>query len=199
MTALDILIRAAGKGTRMKSRLPKVLQRLAGRSLLQHVLDQAAYLQARSAIVITGHGATEVEAATARQQALSSTFDPQFELKFVRQEPQLGTGHAVQQALPQLRTDGTVVVLSGDVPLTQPETLRALIAASEAVPGGALALLTVTLPEPGGYGRIVRSADGAVHQRGLPAARRQRCARAGQRGQRPGLEAGRRHLCGAGR
>ena len=166
MTPLDILIMAAGKGTRMKSRLPKVLQRLAGRSLLQHVLDQAAHLQARSAIVITGHGATEVEAASAGKQRAGGTFDPQFELKFVRQEPQLGTGHAVQQALPQLRTDGTVVGLSGDVPLTQPETLRALIAASQSVVDdvheGALALLTVTLPEPGGYGRIVRSTDGAV-------------------------------------
>ena len=166
MTPLDILIMAAGKGTRMKSRLPKVLQRLAGRPLLQHVLDQAAHLQARSAIVITGHGAIEVEAASAGKQRAVGTFDPQFELKFVRQEPQLGTGHAVQQALPQLRTDGTVVILSGDVPLTQPETLRALIAASEGVIDdlheGALALLTVTLPDPTGYGRIVRNADGAI-------------------------------------
>ena len=162
MQLLDILIMAAGKGTRMKSRLPKVLQRLAGRPLLQHVLDQAAHLQARSAIVITGHGATEVEAASARQQGATGHFDHQFDLQFVRQEPQLGTGHAVQQALPQLRTDGTVVVLSGDVPLTQPDTLRALIAASEHMAGGALALLTVTLPDPTGYGRIVRNADGAV-------------------------------------
>ncbi|WP_027994526.1 bifunctional UDP-N-acetylglucosamine diphosphorylase/glucosamine-1-phosphate N-acetyltransferase GlmU [Simplicispira psychrophila] len=166
MTPLDILIMAAGKGTRMKSRLPKVLQRLAGRPLLQHVLDQAAHLQARSAIVITGHGAMEVEAATAGAASVSATFNPEFELAFVRQEPQLGTGHAVQQALPQLRTDGTVVVLSGDVPLTQPDTLRALIAASEGVIDdvydGALALLTVTLPDPTGYGRIVRNAAGAV-------------------------------------
>ena len=89
MTPIDILIMAAGKGTRMKSRIPKVLQRLAGRPLLHHVLDQAARLQARSAIVITGHGATEVEAATARATSATSTLD----LKFVRQEPQLGTGH----------------------------------------------------------------------------------------------------------
>ena len=162
MTPLDILIMAAGKGTRMKSRLPKVLQRLAGRPLLQHVLDQAAHLQARSAIVITGHGAIEVEAASARKQGVTGSFDHQFDLQFVRQEPQLGTGHAVQQALPQLRTDGTVVILSGDVPLTQPDTLRALIAASENIAGGALALLTVTLPDPTGYGRIVRSEGGAV-------------------------------------
>lgn len=156
MTPLDILIMAAGKGTRMKSRVPKVLQRLAGRALLHHVLDQAAHLQARSAIVITGHGAAEVEAACAGLAGSGSGFD----LKFARQEPQLGTGHAVMQALPLLRDDGTVVVLSGDVPLTQADTLRALVAA-----GGAdqLALLTVTLPDPAGYGRILRSPDdGAV-------------------------------------
>ena len=155
MTPLDILIMAAGKGTRMHSHLPKVLQRLAGRPLLQHVLDQAAQLQARSAIVITGHGATEVEATSAGWIRATGQFD----LKFARQEPQLGTGHAVQQALPQLRTDGTVLVLSGDVPLTQADTLRALVAASA---GGQLALLTVTLPDPTGYGRIVRNAEGAV-------------------------------------
>ncbi|WP_298207558.1 bifunctional UDP-N-acetylglucosamine diphosphorylase/glucosamine-1-phosphate N-acetyltransferase GlmU [Acidovorax sp.] len=155
MTPLDILIMAAGKGTRMKSRVPKVLQRLAGRPLLHHVLDQAAHLQARSAIVITGHGATEVEASCAGATSAKGTFD----LKFARQEPQLGTGHAVQQALPHLRDDGTVVVLSGDVPLTQVDTLRALVAASA---GGQLALLTVTLPDPTGYGRIVRNAQGAV-------------------------------------
>jgi bifunctional UDP-N-acetylglucosamine pyrophosphorylase/glucosamine-1-phosphate N-acetyltransferase len=156
MTPLDIIIMAAGKGTRMKSRIPKVLQRLAGRALLHHVLDQAGHLQARSAIVITGHGATEVEAACAGLASAGGGFD----LQFARQEPQLGTGHAVMQALPLLRDDGTVVVLSGDVPLTQADTLRALVAA-----GGAdqLALLTVTLPDPTGYGRILRSAeDGAV-------------------------------------
>lgn len=155
MTSLDILIMAAGKGTRMKSRTPKVLQRLAGRALLHHVLDQAAHLQARSAIVITGHGAAEVEAACAGVAGAGGGFD----LQFARQEPQLGTGHAVMQALPHLRDDGLVVVLSGDVPLTQPDTLRALVAASA---GGKLALLTVTLADPTGYGRILRNADGAV-------------------------------------
>ena len=158
MTQLDILIMAAGKGTRMKSRIPKVLQRLAGRPLLHHVLGQAAHLQARSATVITGHGAMEVEAATAGATSATGNFD----LQFVRQEPQLGTGHAVQQAVPHLRDDGTVVVLSGDVPLTQPDTLRALVAASQAVPGGQLALLTVELPDPTGYGRILRAPDGSV-------------------------------------
>ncbi|KRC19578.1 bifunctional UDP-N-acetylglucosamine diphosphorylase/glucosamine-1-phosphate N-acetyltransferase GlmU [Acidovorax sp. Root219] len=153
MTQLDILIMAAGKGTRMKSRLAKVLQRLGGRPLLHHVLDQAAHLQARSATVITGHGAAEVEAATHQAAAGGA------KLAFVRQEPQLGTGHAVQQAVPHLRDDGTVVVLSGDVPLTEADTLRALVAAGG---GERLALLTVTLPDPTGYGRILRNESGAV-------------------------------------
>ena len=157
MTALDIIIMAAGKGTRMKSRIPKVLQRLAGRPLLHHVLGQAASLQARRVVVVTGHGATEVEAACAGLAGVGGTFD----LKFVRQEPQLGTGHAVQQATPALAGDGTVVVLSGDVPLTQAATLRALV---EAGAGERLALLTVRLPDPTGYGRIVRGEGGTVQR-----------------------------------
>ncbi|WP_416401553.1 bifunctional UDP-N-acetylglucosamine diphosphorylase/glucosamine-1-phosphate N-acetyltransferase GlmU [Alicycliphilus denitrificans] len=155
MTQLDIIIMAAGKGTRMKSRIPKVLQRLAGRPLLHHVLDQAASLQARRVVVVTGHGATEVEASCAGGAGLGAGFD----LQCVRQEPQLGTGHAVQQAVPRLAGDGTVVVLSGDVPLTQAATLRALVEASG---GDRLALLTVSLPDPSGYGRIVRGAGGTV-------------------------------------
>ena len=114
--AVDVVIMAAGKGTRMKSRLPKVLHRLAGRALLQHVVDTASGLNARRVVVITGHGAAEVEAGVARPAG--------GELQFVRQEPQLGTGHAVQQAVPALPDDGIVVVLSGDVPLTQADTLR---------------------------------------------------------------------------
>ena len=157
MTSIDILIMAAGKGTRMKSRTPKVLQRLAGRPLLHHVLDQAAHLGARSAIVITGHGATEVEAACAGVASAGAGFD----IKFARQEPQLGTGHAVQQAVPQLEGDGLAVVLSGDVPLTQAATLQALV---DAAAGEKLALLTVTLPDPTGYGRIVRNAQGTVQR-----------------------------------
>lgn len=152
-TALDVVIMAAGKGTRMKSRRPKVLQDLAGRPLVQHVLATAAQLQARSAVVITGHGADEVETALrSREQGL--------ELRFVRQEPQLGTGHAVQQAVPVLADDGVVVVLSGDVPLTQPDTLQALIAQCS---GEQLALLTLEMDDPTGYGRIVRSPSGSVH------------------------------------
>ena len=150
--AVDVVIMAAGKGTRMKSRLPKVLHRIAGRSLVQHVVDTAASLMARRVVVITGHGAMEVEAHLSYFTGTPSTFD----LKFVRQDPQLGTGHAVQQAVPALPDDGIVVVLSGDVPLTQPDTLRQLIAACG---GDKLALLTLALANPMGYGRIVR--DGA--------------------------------------
>ena len=150
---------AAGKGTRMKSKLPKVLQRLAGKPLLGHVLDTAAQLQARSAVVITGHGAAEVETAVTQRAA-------NLAVKFVRQEPQLGTGHAVQQAVPVLADDGLVVVLSGDVPLTQADTLTALMACAQGPSGKTdrLALLTLEMPNPTGYGRIVRTADGAKVQ-----------------------------------
>jgi len=150
---VDVVIMAAGKGTRMKSGLPKVLHSLGGRALLQHVLDTAASLQARKAVVITGHGAEQVEAACLSDgpEALA--------LEFARQEPQLGTGHAVQQALPHLADDGVVVVLSGDVPLTQADTLFHLISASG---GKQLALLTLDMPDPTGYGRIERTASGAV-------------------------------------
>ena len=148
---------AAGKGTRMKSRLPKVLQRLAGKPLLGHVLATAAQLQARSAVVITGHGAEEVEAAVANQASGLA-------VKFVRQEPQLGTGHAVQQAVPVLADDGLVVVLSGDVPLIQADTLKALMACVSAAGADRLALLTLDMPNPTGYGRIVRTAQGDTVQ-----------------------------------
>jgi bifunctional UDP-N-acetylglucosamine pyrophosphorylase/glucosamine-1-phosphate N-acetyltransferase len=143
--ALDIVIMAAGKGTRMKSARPKVLHRLGGRSLLQHVMQAAASLGAQRTVVITGHGADEVEAAF---QAPN--------LVYARQEPQLGTGHAVQQAVPQLHDDGTTLILNGDVPLIEPETLRKLV---QACNGQSLALLTVVLPDPSGYGRVIRSGD----------------------------------------
>jgi len=149
---VDVVIMAAGKGTRMKSRLPKVLHLLAGRALVQHVLDTATQLSARRVVVITGHGAMEVEAALSTSTGASAGFD----LKFVRQEPQLGTGHAVQQAVPALADDGVVVVLSGDVPLTQADTLRQLI---QACGGDKLALLTIDFADPTGYGRIVRQGE----------------------------------------
>lgn len=148
MTSLDIVIMAAGKGTRMKSARPKVLHRLAGKSLLQHVLDATAALKAARTWVVVGHGADSVEAQT---QAPG--------LGFVRQEPQLGTGHAVQQVVPRLGDAGCTLILNGDVPLIQSATAAALAAAS----GGAqLALLTIELADPQGYGRIVRRDDGAV-------------------------------------
>ncbi|OYT90050.1 MAG: UDP-N-acetylglucosamine diphosphorylase/glucosamine-1-phosphate N-acetyltransferase [Burkholderiales bacterium PBB3] len=152
---VDVVIMAAGKGTRMKSKLPKVLHAIAGRPLLHHVMDTAAALLARNVVVITGHGAEEVEAACARFTGPAADFA----LQFVRQEPQLGTGHAVQQAVPALADDGVVVVLSGDVPLTQADTLFHLI---RACGGDKLALLTLEQTNPAGYGRIVRADNGGA-------------------------------------
>ena len=165
---LDVVVMAAGKGTRMKSRIPKVLQRLAGKPLLGHVLNTAAELNARSAVVITGHGADEVEAAV-------SSVSGKLAVKFVRQEPQLGTGHAVQQAVPVLADDGLVVVLSGDVPLTHADTLKALMASVREAGSkvDCLALLTLDMPNPSGYGRIVRTVKGdsvlAIVSKKMPA------------------------------
>ncbi|MFM1907544.1 MAG: Bifunctional protein GlmU [Pseudomonadota bacterium] len=152
--AVDVVIMAAGKGTRMKSKLPKVLHTLAGRALVQHVVDTAAELSARRVVVITGHGAQEVEAFL--DKANHARVQAGLALNFVRQEPQLGTGHAVQQAVPALPDDGIVVVLSGDVPLTQADTLFHLI---RACAGQQLALLTLELANPTGYGRIVRAGE----------------------------------------
>ena len=120
--------------------------------MLRHVLDTVAELGARRVVVVTGHGAPAVEAAPA-PQALAGR------LGFARQEPQRGTGDAVRHAAPQLAGDGTVLVLNGDVPLIAVDTLRSL---ADAAATGALALLTVVLDDPTGYGRIVRDADGAV-------------------------------------
>jgi bifunctional UDP-N-acetylglucosamine pyrophosphorylase / glucosamine-1-phosphate N-acetyltransferase len=144
--AVNVIIMAAGKGTRMKSALPKVLHRLGGRSLLQHVLDAAAGLGDKHAVVIVGHGADAVTAAVGAQG------------RCVLQQPQLGTGHAVQQAVPALDdAHATTLVLNGDVPLIRPATAAALAAACG---GEKLALLTITLDDPTGYGRIVRDLAG---------------------------------------
>jgi len=145
---LNIVVMAAGKGTRMKSALPKVLHRLAGQSLLQHVLNCAAALGAQRIVTVTGHGAEQVETSVAAPA-----------LHFVRQMPQHGTGHAVQQAMPLLdeggAPGGVTLILNGDVPLIEAETARALVAACA---GTRLALLTIELPDATGYGRIVRDA-----------------------------------------
>jgi bifunctional UDP-N-acetylglucosamine pyrophosphorylase / glucosamine-1-phosphate N-acetyltransferase len=140
--ALDIVILAAGKGTRMKSALPKVLHRLAGRPLLLHVLDACATLGAQRTVIVTGYAGADVERCVAARQ-----------VRCIRQEPQLGTGHAVQQAVPLLDDDGTTLILNGDVPLISADTAQQLIAACD---GRRLALLTLELHDPSGYGRIVR-------------------------------------------
>jgi len=145
----------------MKSALPKVLHRLAGRPLLLHVLDTCAGLQAQRTVVVTGHAAADVEQCVAAR-----------ELRCVRQEPQLGTGHAVQQAAPLLDNDGTTLVLAGDVPLIRADTARQLIAACG---GRALALLTLELDDPTGYGRIVREGPvvrGIVEEKDASASQR---------------------------
>ena len=162
-TPIDIVIMAAGKGTRMKSATPKVLQKLAHQGLVQHVLDTAAQLQARQVVVITGHEAELVEAALAQtpEQAsdLAAGQIQQPRRQFVRQMPQLGTGHAVQQAVPVLADDGIVVVLSGDVPLTQAATVQELV---RQCAGTQLALLTLAMPNPFGYGRVMRNTQGHI-------------------------------------
>jgi bifunctional UDP-N-acetylglucosamine pyrophosphorylase / glucosamine-1-phosphate N-acetyltransferase len=152
MEAIDVVIMAAGKGTRMKSRVPKVLHRLAGRPLLQHVLGAVSMLQARQVVVVTGNGAPQVEAAVAGWAKNGGAT-----VRFARQEPQLGTGHAVQQALPLLPDSGTTLIVNGDVPLIEAATLRALVASCG---GQRLALLTVDMPDPAGYGRIIRNGEG---------------------------------------
>ncbi len=145
---LDILILAAGKGTRMRSDLPKVLHPIGGKPLVQHVADTARQVGGEQLLIITGHGAEKVEERMAAP-----------DVKFVLQAQQLGTGHAVQQALPHLRGDATVLILYGDVPLTRAETLQNLIAK---VSDKQMGLLTVDMQDPTGYGRIVRDATGAV-------------------------------------
>ena len=145
---LDIVILAAGKGTRMVSDLPKVLHRLAGRSLLEHALHTAYRLNPEKIVVVYGHGGDTVP---------KHVDDPA--IAWVKQEPQLGTGHALQQAAPHLDDNGLTLVLYGDVPLIQATTLQSLLQAASSDAAG---LLTVTLPDPAGYGRIVRDADGNV-------------------------------------
>ena len=119
--ALNVVVIAAGKGTRMKSERPKVLHALGGRPLLRHVLDTVGRLDADHTIVVTGHGADEVEEAVAMPG-----------VQFVRQQPQRGTGHAVQQAVPSLRLEGTTLILNGDVPLVTEATACALVQACRA-------------------------------------------------------------------
>jgi bifunctional UDP-N-acetylglucosamine pyrophosphorylase/glucosamine-1-phosphate N-acetyltransferase len=151
---LSIVILAAGQGKRMNSALPKVLQPLAGRPLLGHVLAAARALEPAAVHVVYGHGGEQVQAALGADLAAAAPRS-----SWVLQAEQKGTGHAMQQALPALQDDEIVLVLYGDVPLVQPETLRGLVALTGPK---SLGLLTVELPDPTGYGRIVRDARGKV-------------------------------------
>ncbi len=147
---LNIVILAAGQGTRMRSAQPKVLHAIAGEPMLAHVLRAARALAPERIVVVVGHGAEQVQQAFAGQG-----------LQFALQQPQQGTGHAVMQAMPLLQggADDACLVLYGDVPLVQPATLQALLQARGL---GGLALLTETLADPAGYGRIVRDGRGRI-------------------------------------
>lgn len=147
---LSVIILAAGQGKRMKSRLPKVLQPLAGRPLLRHVLDTALTLAPDRIHVVHGHGGEAVRAAFAAEP-----------ISWALQAEQLGTGHAVMQAMPAVDDDHLVLVLFGDVPLIRSETLHRLVSLAG---HDSVALLTVQLADPTGYGRIVRSAQGDVRR-----------------------------------
>ena len=142
-----VIILAAGKGTRMRSSLPKVLQPLAGRPLLGHVIATAKKLNANNIITIYGHGGALVQAAFQAEH-----------IEWVEQAQQLGTGHAVQMTLPVLKNEGMSLILSGDVPCVTQDTLQRLLDASK---NTGIGLVTLTLPDASGYGRIVRD-NGAI-------------------------------------
>jgi bifunctional UDP-N-acetylglucosamine pyrophosphorylase/glucosamine-1-phosphate N-acetyltransferase len=145
---LSVVILAAGQGKRMNSDLPKVLQPLAGRPLLQHVIGAARDLRPTNIYVVYGHGGVQVQAALAHEH-----------IEWILQADQLGTGHAVMQAMCVIPDDHTVLVLYGDVPLIRTASLTKLVAAADA---GALSLLSVHVDDATGYGRIVRNAEGHV-------------------------------------
>jgi bifunctional UDP-N-acetylglucosamine pyrophosphorylase/glucosamine-1-phosphate N-acetyltransferase len=149
MSSTHVVILAAGKGTRMKSVRPKVLHEIAGLSLIEHVIRIAETLAPSSTVVIVGHGADQVEGALKKRPGLS----------FALQEPQLGTGHALLQAESVLQSrDGTLVLLSGDVPLLRPATLERLVRHHH-TRGAAATVLTARVADPAGYGRIVRTGE----------------------------------------
>ena len=148
--ALSVIILAAGQGKRMKSDLPKVLQPLAGRALLSHVITAAAKLSPSSVHVVYGHGGEQVRAALSAEQ-----------VSWVLQAEQKGTGHAVMQAMPEIPASDQVLVLYGDVPLVRAETLSALVAAAD---DKTLSILSVRLPDPTGYGRVLRDNAGSVYR-----------------------------------
>jgi bifunctional UDP-N-acetylglucosamine pyrophosphorylase/glucosamine-1-phosphate N-acetyltransferase len=147
--SLEVVILAAGKGSRMRSKLPKVLHTVAGKPMLGHVIDSARALNAKATHVVIGHGA----------DAVRETFATSDNIQWAVQAQQLGTGHAVAQAMPAIADDSIVLVAYGDVPLVKPATLQALV---DSCNDSSLALLTVTLTDPTGYGRIVRNNQGKV-------------------------------------
>ena len=144
--SVHVVILAAGQGSRMKSNLPKVLHPLAGKSLLHHVVENADKLGAEGTHIVIGHGA-ELVRDSFEDVTTSNT------IHWSKQEQQLGTGHAVAQALPNVPDDVTVLILYGDVPLTKRATLEKLLAVT---PKNGLAVLTVHLTNPNGYGRMLR-------------------------------------------
>ena len=164
---MNIVILAAGQGKRMKSALPKVLQTLAGKPLLHHVLDTALALQGKSSktgpVVVVGHGATDVKEFLSSATQEDARFS---KVSTALQAQQKGTGHALLQALPKLDAQEPTLVLYGDVPLTSQKTLSKLAKLADGVRGKdcALALLTQDLSDPTGYGRIVRDTDGSVKE-----------------------------------
>lgn len=147
---VSVIILAAGQGTRMKSKMPKVLHPIGGKPLLAHVINTAKDLHAQQTVVVYGHGGELVK------DTLSD--EP---VTWVEQKEQLGTGHAVDQATPKINDDHIILVLYGDVPLIKASTLSELISKTA---GNALAILTVVLDEPQGYGRIVRDTSGAIQR-----------------------------------
>ncbi|NND00258.1 MAG: bifunctional UDP-N-acetylglucosamine diphosphorylase/glucosamine-1-phosphate N-acetyltransferase GlmU, partial [Gammaproteobacteria bacterium] len=153
VSSLEIIILAAGKGKRMHSSLPKVLHQVAGKPLLGHVIDAAAQLEPVKIHVVVGHGKDQVIG----QFAKSSGDYP--EIDWVEQLEQLGTGHAVQQVIPNIAQDSSVLMLTADVPLISPDTLMPLCSAMPAFP---LALLTAELSDPTGLGRIIRDDTNSV-------------------------------------
>lgn len=152
---LHVVILAAGEGKRMKSSVPKVLQKIAGRPMLAHVIDAARALGADGIHVVYGHGGDQVRAAFASQDDPGS--GPGQGLRWAEQARQLGTGHAVQQAMPGVPDGAQVLVLYGDVPLIAPDTLRRLLAVD-----ARLAVLVAEPEDPSGYGRVVRDPEGRV-------------------------------------
>lgn len=151
MKEVTAVILAAGKGTRMKSNLPKVLHRVCGKPMLEHVIEAVEELRPRRTIAVIGHGAELVEETVGRR------------LLYAIQEQQLGTGHAVMQAMPLLPDEGTLLLVCGDTPLLEGETLKKLTEYHQQE-AGVITVLTATLDEPFGYGRIIRNKRGDIER-----------------------------------